>query len=174
MKRTRRQLLSLAGGTAISPILPRFAMADAYPTRPVRIFVGFAAGGNFDLIARLVGRFLSEQLEPFVIENRPGAGSNLATEAAIRATPDGYTLLLAGAVNTINSTLFEKLNFDFVKDIAPISGVVQFPNVMMVGPSFPARTVPDFIAYASANPSKINTVRQATEPRNIWPASCSR
>jgi len=137
--------------------MPYLARAETYPARPVRILVGFAAGGNFDLVARLIGQSLSERLgQPFVIENRPGASSNLATEAAIRAPGDGYTLLMCGAVNAINATLFEKLNFDFVRDIAPISGLVRFPNVMTVGPSFPAKTVPEFIAYAKANPSKIN------------------
>jgi tripartite-type tricarboxylate transporter receptor subunit TctC len=157
MKQSRRQFLRLAGGTAALPFLSHLARAEAYPTRPVRILVGFAAGGNFDLVARLLGQSLSERLgQQFVVENRPGASGNLATEAAIRATADGYTLLLGGAVNAVNATLFEKLNFDFVSDIAPISGIVEFPNVMMVGASFPAKTVPEFIAYAKANPSKIN------------------
>ena len=126
--------------------------------QPTDLSAGIAAaGGNFDLVARLLGQSLSDRLgQQFVIENRPGASSNLATEAAIRASADGYTLLLAGAVNTINATLLEKLNFDFVRDTAPISGVVQFSNVMTVGPAFPAKTVPEFIAYAEANPDKIN------------------
>ena len=157
MKKSRRQFMCLAGGAAVLPFLPRLARAETYPNRPVRILVGFAAGGNFDLVARLLGQSLSERLgQQFVIENRPGASSNLATEAAIRAPADGYTLLLGGAVNTVNATLLEKLNFDFVRDIAPVSGVVQFANVMTVGPSFPAKTVPEFIAYAKANPDKIN------------------
>jgi tripartite-type tricarboxylate transporter receptor subunit TctC len=143
-------------GAASLPFLARFARAESYPARPVRILVGFAAGGNFDLVARLISQSLSERLgQQFVIENRPGASSNLATEAVIRAPADGYTLLLGGAVNTVNATLL-KLNFDFVRDTAPISGVVQFPNVMTVGSSFPAKTVPEFIAYAKANPNKIN------------------
>jgi tripartite-type tricarboxylate transporter receptor subunit TctC len=138
-------------------LLPRVAQAESYPNRPVRILVGFAAGGNFDLVARLLGQSLSERLgQPFVIENRPGAASNLATEAAIRAPADGYTLLLGGAVNAVNATLLDKLSFDFVRDIAPVSGVVQFANVMTVGPSFPAKTIPEFITYAKANPEKIN------------------
>jgi tripartite-type tricarboxylate transporter receptor subunit TctC len=157
MKKSRRQFMSLAGGAAVLPCLPRLARAETYPNRPVRILVGFAAGGNFDIVARLIGQSLSERLgQQFVIENRPGASSNLATEAAIRAPADGYTLLLGGAVNAINATLLEKLSFDFVRDIVPISGVVQFSNVMTVGPSFPAKTVPEFIAYAKANPNKIN------------------
>jgi tripartite-type tricarboxylate transporter receptor subunit TctC len=157
MIQSRRQFVRLAGGTAALPFWSHFARAETYPTRPVHILVGFAAGGNFDLVARLIGQSLSERLgQQFVIENRPGASSNLATEAAIRAPADGYTLLLGGAVNAINATLFDKLNFDFVRDVAPISGVVQFPNVMTVGPSFPAKTVPELIAYAKANPNKIN------------------
>ena len=157
MMKSRRQFMRLTRGAAFLPFLSRLARAETYPSRPVRVLVGFAAGGNFDLVARLLGQSLSDRLgQQFVIENRPGASSNLATEAAIRASADGYTLLLAGAVNTINATLLEKLNFDFVRDIAPISGVVQFSNVMTVGPAFPATTVPEFIAYAEANPDKIN------------------
>ena len=157
MQSSRRRFLQLAGGTAVLPLLPRAAQAESYPSRPVRILVGFAAGGNFDVVARLLGQSLSERLgQPFVIENRPGAASNLATEAAIRAPADGYTLLLGGAVNAVNATLLDKLSFDFVRDIAPVSGVVQFANVMTVGPSFPAKTIPEFIAYAKANPDKIN------------------
>ena len=157
MQSSRRRFLQLASGSAVLPLLPRVAQAESYPNRPVRILVGFAAGGNFDLVARLLGQSLSEQLgQQFVIENRPGAASNLATEAAIRAPADGYTLLLGGAVNAVNATLLDKLSFDFVRDIAPVSGVVQFANVMTVGPSFPAKTIPEFIAYAKANPEKIN------------------
>jgi tripartite-type tricarboxylate transporter receptor subunit TctC len=156
MKNSRRQFLRLAGAAAV-PFLSRVAIAEAYPTRSVRILVGFAAGGNFDIVARLIGQSLSDRLgQQFIIENRPGASSNLATEAVIRAPADGYTLLLGGAVNAVNATLFQRLNFDLIRDIAPISGVVQFSNVMTVGPSFPAKTVPEFIAYAKANPNKIN------------------
>ena len=123
----------------------------------MRILVGFAAGGNFDIVARLIGQWLSEQLrQPVIVENRPGAGSNLATEAAIRAPADGYTLLLCGAVNTVNATLYEKLSFNFISDVAPVAGLVRFPNVMMVGATFPAKTVPEFIASAKENPGKIN------------------
>jgi tripartite-type tricarboxylate transporter receptor subunit TctC len=157
MKQSRRQFLRLTGGMVALPFLSHRARAETYPARPVRILVGFAAGGNFDLVARLIGQSLSERLgQQFVIENRPGASGNLATEATIRAPADGYTLLLGGAVNAINATLFGKLNFNFVRDIAPISGVAHFPNVMTVGPSFPAKTVPEFIAYAKANPGMIN------------------
>src|ERR1700742_1807813 len=153
MKRSRRQFVHLAGGVAALPFLSLLARAETYPSRPVRILVGFAAGDNFDLVARLLAQSLSERLgQQFVVENRPGASSNLATEAAIRAPADGYTLLLGGAVNAVNATLLDKLSFDFVRDIAPVSGVVQFSNVMTVGPSFPAKTVPEFIGYAKANP----------------------
>ena len=157
MKLPRRKFLHLAAGAAALPVVSRIAWAQAYPTRPVRILVGFAAGGNFDIVARLIGQWLSEQLhQPVIVENRPGASSNLATEAAIRAPADGYTLLLGGAVNAVNATLYEKLSFNFISDVAPVAGVVRFPNVMTVGASFPAKTVPEFIAYAKANPGKIN------------------
>jgi tripartite-type tricarboxylate transporter receptor subunit TctC len=157
MEQTRRRFLSLSGSTAILSLLPTVALAEAYPARPVRILVGFAAGGNFDLVARLIAQSLTERLgQQFVVENRPGASSNLATEAVIRAPSDGHTLLLGGAVNTINTTLFANLNFDFVKDTAPVSGIVQFPNVVTVAPSFPAKILPEFIAYAKAHPDKVN------------------
>jgi len=131
--------------------------AQTYPTRPLRILVGFVAGGNFDIVARLMGQWLSEELhQPVIIENRPGASSNLATEAVVRAPADGYTLLLGGAVNAVNATLYENLGFNFIRDLVPVAGVVRFPNVMTVNASFPARTVPEFIAYAKANPGKVN------------------
>jgi tripartite-type tricarboxylate transporter receptor subunit TctC len=137
--------------------MPRLAGAQTYPSRPIRIVVGFAAGGNFDIVARLIGQWLSEQLhQPVIVENRPGASSNLATEAVIRAPADGYTLLLGGAVNAVNATLYEKLGFNFISDLAPVAGIVRFPNVMTVNASFPARTVGEFIASAKANPGKIN------------------
>jgi tripartite-type tricarboxylate transporter receptor subunit TctC len=133
------------------------ARAQGYPTRPVRILVGFVAGGNFDIVARLMAEWLSERLrQPMIVENRPGASSNLATEAVIRAPADGYTLLLGGAVNAVNATLYENLGFNFIRDLAPVAGVVRFPNVMTVSASFPAKTIPEFIAYAKANPGKIN------------------
>ncbi|HXO69721.1 MAG TPA: tripartite tricarboxylate transporter substrate binding protein [Bradyrhizobium sp.] len=157
MNLARREFLQLAASAAALPAMPHVARAQAYPSRPVRILVGFAAGGNFDIVARLIGQLLSEQLnQPVIVENRPGAGSNLAAEAAIRAPADGYTLLLGGAVNAVNSTLYERLPFNFINDVAPVAGVVRFPNVMTVSASFPARTVPEFIAYAKANPDKIN------------------
>lgn len=157
MKLPRRQFLHLAVGAVASPAFTKLASAQTYPSRPIRLLVGFSAGSSPDIIGRLVGQALSERIgQPIVIENRPGAGANLATEAVVRASPDGYTLLLVIATNTINTTLYQNLNFDFIRDIAPIAGVMSVPNVMVVNPSFPARTVPEFIAYAKANPGKIN------------------
>ena len=154
---TRRRLLCLAAGFAALAATREIAWAQSYPVRPVRILVGFAAGGNFDIVARLIGQWLSEQLQqPVIVENRPGASSNLATEAVVRAPADGYTLLLGGAVNAVNATLYEKLGFNFIGDLAPVAGVVRFPNVMTVTPSYPAKTIPEFIAYAKANPDRIN------------------
>ena len=157
MKLPRRQFLHLAAGAAALPAVSRIARAQAYPSRPVRIIVGFAAGGSADILARLMGQWLSERLgQPFVIENRPGAGSNIGTEAVVRAPPDGYTLLLASSANAIAATLYDRLNFDFTRDIAPVAGVARYSNVMVLHPSFPAKTVPEFIAYAKTNPAKIN------------------
>jgi tripartite-type tricarboxylate transporter receptor subunit TctC len=154
---TRRQVLFLAAGSTALARVAGIARAQAYPARPVRILVGFVAGGNFDIVARLIGQWLSEQLhQPFIVENRPGASSNLATEAVVRAPADGYTLLLGGAVNAVNATLYDNLGFDFIRDLAPVAGVSRFPNVMTVNASFPARTVAEFIAYAKANPGKVN------------------
>lgn len=155
---TRRRFLQATAGAVIVRAGPgRCASGQAYPAKPLRVLVGFAAGGNFDLVARQLAQSLSEQLgQPVVVENRPGAGSNIATEAAIRSPADGYTLLLCGAVNAVNATLYDKLPFDFASEVAPVAGVVRFPNVMTVGASFPAKTVPEFIAYAKANPGKIN------------------
>jgi tripartite-type tricarboxylate transporter receptor subunit TctC len=155
MKLRRRQFLHLAA--AVLPALPRFASAQAYPTRPVRLIVGQAAGSGSDTFARLIGQFLSERLgQQFVIENRPAAAGNIATEAVVRSPPDGHTLLLANSANAINATLYEKLNFDFIRDIAPIRGIGSFAFVMEVNPSVPAKTLPEFIAHARANPGKIN------------------
>jgi tripartite-type tricarboxylate transporter receptor subunit TctC len=132
-------------------------MGLACPAQPLRILVGFAAGGNFDLVARLLAQWLSERLhQPVIVENRTGANGNIATEAVVRAPADGHTLLLAGTVNAINTTLYEKLSFNFLRDIAPVSGLIRFPNVMTVSASFPAKTVTEFVAYAKANPGKIN------------------
>jgi tripartite-type tricarboxylate transporter receptor subunit TctC len=156
MKLPRRKFLHLTAGAAL-PIVPRFAMAQAYPTRPVRWIVGFAPGGGNDIVARLMGQWLSERLgQPFVIENRPGGGSNIATEVVVNAPPDGYTVLLAGIPNAFNASLFGKLNFNFIRDIAPVAGIIRMPLVMAVNPSVPANTVPEFIAYAKANPGKVN------------------
>ena len=157
MKLPRRKFLHLAAGAAALPAVSRVAWAQAYPTRPVRIIVGLPPGGATDIVARLIGQWLSERLgQPFVIENRPGAGTNIGTEAVVRAPPDGYTLLLVGRRNAINATLYDKLNFNFIRDIAPVAGIIRVPLVMVVNPSVPAKTVPEFIAYAKANPGKIN------------------
>jgi len=143
-------------GTAAVPAVSRIARAQAYPSRPVRVIVGFAAGGSADIIARLMGHWLSERLgQQFIIENRPGAGTNIATAAVAEATPDGYTLLLVTAANFINATLYENLNFNFIRDIAPVASLSREPSVMVVNPSVPANTVLEFIAYAKANPGKI-------------------
>ena len=153
----RRQFLHLAAGAAALPAVSRSAWAQTYPSQPVRIIVGFAAGGPNDILARLIGQWLAERLrQPFVIENRPGAGSNIATEVVVRAPPDGYTLLLVGSPNAINATLYEKLNFNFVRDIAPVASFMRGALVMVVNPSVPAKTLPEFIAYAKANPGKIS------------------
>jgi tripartite-type tricarboxylate transporter receptor subunit TctC len=146
-----------AAGAAALLAVSRFAWAQTYPSRPVRIIVGFAAGGPNDILARLIGQWLSERLgQPFVIENKPGAGSNIATEAVVRASPDGYTLLLVGSPNAINATLYDKLNFNFIRDIAPVASLIRGVLVMVVHPSVPATTLPEFIAYAKANPGKLS------------------
>ena len=156
MKLPRRNFLHLAAGAAALPAVLRFAWAQAYPSRPVRILVGFAAGGSSDIVARLAGQWLAERLgQPFFIENRIGAGTNLATEAVVRAPADGHTLLLATVSNAINATLYDKLNFNFIRDITPVAGLSREPNVMLVHPLVPAKTVPEFIAYAEANPGKV-------------------
>jgi tripartite-type tricarboxylate transporter receptor subunit TctC len=163
MKLPRRQFLHLAAGAAALPAVTRIARAQTYPTRPVRIIVGFAAGGGTDVMARLMGQWLSERLgQAFIIENRPGASSNLATEVVVNAPPDGYTLLVATAANAINATLYTKLNFNIISDVAPIGGIMRVPHIMVVNPSFPAKTVPEFIAYAKANPGKINYASAGT------------
>jgi tripartite-type tricarboxylate transporter receptor subunit TctC len=157
MKLPRRQFLHLAVGVAALPAVPRIARAQAYPTRPVRIVVGFAPGGTTDILARLMGQWLSERLgQPFIIENRPGAGTNIATEAVVKAAPDGYTLLMVSPPNAINATLYDKLNFNFLRDIAAVASIARVPNVMEVNPSVPAKTVNEFIAYAKTNPGKIS------------------
>jgi tripartite-type tricarboxylate transporter receptor subunit TctC len=157
MKLPRRSFLHLATGAAALLALSRVAMAQTYPTRPVRLIIGYPPGGSADITARLMGQWLSERLgQPFIIESRPGASTNIATEAVVHAPPDGYTLLLVAPANAINATLYEKLNFNFIRDIAPVAGLIRFPNVMEVNPSVPAKTVPEFIAYAKANPGKLN------------------
>jgi tripartite-type tricarboxylate transporter receptor subunit TctC len=157
MKLPRRSFLHLAAGAAALSAVSGVTWAQAYPSRPVRLIVPFGPAGGTDITARLIGQWLSERLgQQFVIENRPGAGSNIGTEAVVRAAPDGYTLGLFGAPSAINATLYDKLNFNFVRDIAPIAPIVRFPYIMVVNPSFPAKTLPEFIAYAKANPGKIN------------------
>jgi tripartite-type tricarboxylate transporter receptor subunit TctC len=153
----RRQFLHLASGAVALPALSRIASAQTYPTRPVRLVVGFAAGQAIDILARLIAQSLSERFgQQFIVENRPGGGGNIATEAVARAPPDGYTLLAVGSNNMINATLYEKLNFDFIRDIALVASIYRVPQVMEVNPSFPAKTLPELIAYAKANPGKIN------------------
>jgi tripartite-type tricarboxylate transporter receptor subunit TctC len=157
MKLPRRKFLHLAAGAAMASAFPRVASALDYPTRPVRVIVGFLAGGPTDIVARLMGQWLSERLgQSFIVENRSGASGNIGTELVVRAPPDGYTLLLDLSSNTINTTLYENLNFNFIRDIAPVASIIRSPNVMEVNPSFPAKTIPEFIAYAKANPGKIN------------------
>jgi tripartite-type tricarboxylate transporter receptor subunit TctC len=153
----RRNFLHLAAGVAALPAVSRIAWAQTYPTRPVRIIVPFAPAGSTDILARLIGQWLSERLgQQFVIENRPGASTIIGTEAVVGAPADGYTLLLVATASAINATLFEKLSYNFLRDIAPVAGIMRVPNVMVVHPSFPAKTVPELIAYAKANPGKIN------------------
>jgi tripartite-type tricarboxylate transporter receptor subunit TctC len=157
MKPTRRQFLLLAAGAGAGSAISRIAWAQAYPARPVRIIVGYPSGGSNDILARLIAQWLSERMgQQFVIENRPGAGSNIATEAVVRADPDGYTLLMVSAANMSNAALYDRLNYNIIRDIAPVAGVMRVPLVMEVNPSIPAKTVPEFIAYAKANPGKIN------------------
>ena len=156
MKLPRRNFLHLAAGAIALPTISRVAWAQAYPSRPVRVVTPFAAGGPADIVARLMGQWLSERLgQSFVIENRPGAGSNIATEVVVRALPDGYTLLLVTSVNAISTSLYEKLSFNLGRDIVPVASLVRAPNVLEVNPLVPARTVPEFIAYAKGNPGKL-------------------
>jgi tripartite-type tricarboxylate transporter receptor subunit TctC len=155
MKLARRKFLAM--GIAALPAVSRVAWAQSYPTRPIRLVIGFPAGSATDIIGRLVAHWLAERLgQPVVIDNRPGAGSNIATEAVAKAAPDGYTLLLGGTANAVNATLYSKLNFNFVRDIAPIATLLRQPSIMVANPSVPAKTVPEFIAYAKANPGRIN------------------
>ena len=155
MTNSRRRFMQFAATAAALTAVSRFAWAQAYPTRPVRILVGYSPGGSTDILARLLGQWLSERLgRPFVIDNRPGATGNIATEAVVRAPADGYTLLMVTSDNATNATLYDKLNFNFIRDIAPVSSIGSVYYVMVVHPSFPAKTVPEFIAYAKANPKQ--------------------
>ena len=157
MKLPRRQFLHLAAGAAALPVGTRVVRAQSYPSRPVRIVAGFAAGGAVDIVARLMGQWLSDRLgQQFIIENRPGAGGNIAVEAVVNAPPDGASLLLVGVNNAIGATLYDKTSFNFNRDIAPVAGIMRVPNIMVVSPSVPAKTVSEFIAYANANPGKLS------------------
>ena len=157
MKLSRRRFLHLAASTAALPAVSRIAMAQSYPTRQVRLIVGFSPGGTQDTLARLLGQWLSERLgQSFIIENRPGGGGNIGAEAAVRAPADGYTLLMVGPPNAINATLYDRLNYNFIRDIAPVAGISREPSIMVVNPSVAAKTVPEFIAYAKANAGTVN------------------
>jgi tripartite-type tricarboxylate transporter receptor subunit TctC len=163
MKLPRRNFLHLAAGAAALAVVTRVARAQTYPARPVKIIVSFAAGGPTDILARLTAQWLSERLgQQFVVENRPGGGGNIGTEAVVRASPDGYTLLMAGGNNAINATLYDKLNFNFIRDIAPVATIIRAPQILVVNPSVPAKSVPEFIAYAKANPGKIHMASGGT------------
>ena len=175
MKLPRRNFLHLAAGAAALSAVSRIAWAQAYPTRPVRIIVGIPAGSATDIAARLMGQRLSERLgQPFVIDNRPGAGGNVGTEVVVRSAPDGYTLLMVNGANAISATLYEKLNFNFIRDIAPVASVMRTAVVMEVHPSVPANTVPEFIAYAQANPGKIAMASAGNGTIHMSPANCSK
>jgi tripartite-type tricarboxylate transporter receptor subunit TctC len=157
MKLPRRRFLHLAAGAAALPTLSRIARAETFPSKPVHFIIGYTPGGSADITARLMGQWLTERLgQPFIVESRPGAGSNIGTEAVIRSPPDGYTILLAAPANAINASLYAKLNYNFLRDVSPVAGIIRFPNVMEVNPSVPAKTVPEFITYAKANPGTIN------------------
>lgn len=157
MKLSRRQFLPLAAGAVALPAVSRVAWAEGYPTRPVRFIVGYPPGGAADITARFIGQWLSDRLgQPFIIENRPGGGTNIATEAVVHAEPDGYTLILIAPANAINASLYEKLNFNFLRDIEPVAGIIRFPNVVVVNPQLPIKSIPELIAYAKANPGKLN------------------
>jgi tripartite-type tricarboxylate transporter receptor subunit TctC len=157
MKLPRRRFLKWVAGAAAMPAVSRIASAQSYPARPVRMIIGYPAGGSADITARLTGQWLSERLgQPVIVESRPGAATNIATEAVVRAPADGYTLLLVAPANAINATLYDKLNFNFVQDIVPVAGIIRFPNVVVVNPSLPIKTIPELIAHAKANPGKLN------------------
>jgi tripartite-type tricarboxylate transporter receptor subunit TctC len=157
MKMLRRQFLRLAGAAVALPAVSRIAHAQSYPARPVRLIIGYTPGGSADITARLMTQWLTERLgQSFVIDSRPGAGTNIATEAVVNAPPDGYTLLLVAPANAINATLYEKMNHNFMRDIVPVAGIIRFPNVVVVNPSVPVKTIPELIAYAKANPGTLN------------------
>jgi len=165
MRIPRRKSLHLMAGAAVLPAVSRVALAQAYPSRPVRLIVGAPAGGGFDIVARLIGQWLSERLgRPFIVENRPGAGGNIATEAVVRAPADGYSLLLITAANAVNATLYERLNFSFIRDIAPVASIARTPLVVVVNPSVPVKTVSELITYAKANPGKLNMASTGIGP----------
>ena len=157
MKLSRRSLLHLSAGAVALPALSCRARAQTYPARPIRLIIGYTPGGSADITARLTGQWLSERLgQSVIVESRPGGGTNIATEAVVRATPDGYTLLLAAPANAINATLYDKLSFEFLRDIVPVAGIIRFPNVVDVNPSLPVKSIPELIAYAKTNPGKLN------------------
>jgi tripartite-type tricarboxylate transporter receptor subunit TctC len=171
----RRQFFHLAAGAFVAPAVAGQALADAYPSRPVRLISGFAAAGGNDIIARLMGQWLTERLgQTFVIENRPGAGTNIATEMVINSPPDGYTLFVANLSNAINVTLYEKLNFNFMRDMLPVAGIAQAPSVLAISASVPAKNVTEFIAYAKANPGRINMGSAGVGSTGHLAGSCSR
>jgi tripartite-type tricarboxylate transporter receptor subunit TctC len=176
MKLPRRQFLHLAAGAAALPAVSRIARAQAYPSRPVRIIAPFAPGGPTDIIARLMGQWLSERLgQPFVIENRTGAGGNIGTEAVVRAPPDGYTLLMVGSdTGATNATLYDKLNFNFIRDIAPVAGIIVVPLIIVVNPAVPAKTIPNSSLTPRPIRARSTWRRAVSAPRPMWPASCSR
>jgi tripartite-type tricarboxylate transporter receptor subunit TctC len=157
MKLPRRKFLRLVAGAAVVPAATRISRAQSYPVKPTRFIIGYTPGGSADITARLIGQWLGDRLgQPFIVESRPGGGTNIATEAVVRSPPDGYTVLLVAPANAINATLYGKLNYNFLHDIAPVAGIIRFGNVMEVNPSVPVKTVPEFIAYAKANPGKVN------------------
>src|SRR6266478_7997074 len=172
MKFLRRQFLQLAASAIALPVVSRVARAQTYPSRPVRLVVCYPAGGANDIIGRLIGQWLSERLgQQVIIENRVGAAGNIGTEAVVRSPADGYTLLLAGSFNSINATLYDKLNFNFIRDIAPVAGILRSTFIMLVNPRFPANSVPEFIDYAKANPGKINMASAGSGNLSVRPES---
>ena len=175
LKLPRRNFLHLAAGAAALPAISRIARAQAYPTRPVHWVVGYTPGGGNDIFARLMGQWLQERFgQPFVIENRPGAGCNIATEVVVNTPADGYTLLLVNFANASNASLYSNLKFNFIRDIAPVAGIVRVPNLMLINLSVPVKTIPEFIAYGKANPGKVNMGSAGIGSTVNWQANCSR